>query len=170
MVSIRSDFWDHFFMFITFLGQWLVVLILFLFVSALFVKYKKKFLIKPLLISILGSGLTTILIKYLVNRDRPGGDIPLYIEKLPSFPSAHAALVLALFGFLIYCLWRFNLNHKVKVFFMVIFSLVILLIGFSRLYLGVHYLTDVLAGYLVGLIWVLISVYLSRKNLTDKRF
>ena len=170
LVSTRGVFFDYFFFLITPLGSWPVITGLFFLVSFVFFLYKKKQFIFPLFVSLLGSGITVLILKYLVNRARPGDNISLYTEQLSSFPSAHAALIFSLFGFLIYCAWRlhFRPNFKasltVKVIATLVFSLIILLIGFSRLYLGVHFLSDVIAGYLIGLMWVLISIHISRKN------
>jgi membrane-associated phospholipid phosphatase len=177
LVSVRSLFWDDFFFLFTNLGSWQVVTGLFILISFIFILYRKKDLIFPLFVSIFGSGIMVVIIKYLVDRARPGGDISLYSEQLPSFPSAHAALIFALFGFLIYCAWRlhfrssFKLSIITKIIATFTFSLIIILVGFSRLYLGVHFLSDVIAGYLTGLVWVLIAMYISRKEfLSHRRF
>lgn len=165
IVSWRSPFLDSFFFIVTQLGNWLVITGLFILIASLFYFYKKQNLIFPLFVVLSGSGLMTVIIKFMVNRARPGGDIPLYTETLSSFPSAHAALAAALFGFLIYSLWRFSKSKNFrKIFYSVLLFLIIILVGFSRLYLGVHFLSDILAGYLTGLMWVLIGMYLSRKR------
>jgi membrane-associated phospholipid phosphatase len=170
IVYLRSEFWDNFFYFTTSFGAWYVIVILVILVCYIFWLNNKKTLITPFLITVAGSGIVTVIIKFLVNRARPGGDIALYTETLSSFPSAHAALISGLFGILIYFLWRFGSKSifgrslLTKIILTVIFILVIILVGFSRLYLGVHYLSDVLAGYLVGLMWLLIGMHISGKN------
>jgi undecaprenyl-diphosphatase len=162
ILSWRSIFWDNFFFTITILGNWIAIVVIFVILALFFKKYNKSFLIKPFLVAILGSGIMTLLIKTVVGRARPIGNIPLYIEKLSSFPSAHAALVVALFGFLLYCLIRFRFNLFTKIISVLLCLLIILLVGFSRLYLGVHFASDVIAGYLVGLLWVLVAMHISR--------
>jgi membrane-associated phospholipid phosphatase len=164
VVFLRSDFWDQFFLIFTKLGSWYVIAILFVLLSVIFYFYNRRSLILPFFVVIAGSGIMTIIVKYLVDRARPGAGIALYIEKLPSFPSAHAALILALFGFLIYCVWRFDFKIAIKIILSLIFFTIIILIGFSRLYLGVHFLSDIIAGYLTGLMWVLIGMYISRSR------
>lgn len=166
IVSMRSDFFNHFFFFITPLGSWYMISILFVCFSILFYFKNKKYLVLPLFVSILGSGVTAVIMKHLIDRPRPGDEFALYIELLSSFPSAHAALVFALFGFLIYCVWRFNLSLCFKITLSIISALIILLVGFSRVYLGVHFVTDVIAGYLTGLMWVLIAMYISHKTIS----
>jgi len=164
VINLRSDFMDHFFFLITRLGSWPIITGLFFVTACLFWIYKKKQLILPFLIVIAGAGIMTIIIKALVDRSRPGANLALYIEKLSSFPSAHAALILAFIGFLAYCFWRFDFLLKTKIILSVVFGPLILLVGFSRIYLGVHFTSDIIAGYLTGLMWVLIGMYISRRR------
>jgi undecaprenyl-diphosphatase len=158
----RNVYWDNFFFTVTILGNWITIAILFLIAVLILRKYHKSFLIGPFLVVILGSGIMTLLTKLVVGRARPTGDIPLYIEKLSSFPSAHAALSFAFFGFIIYCLLRSRLSRVIKITLTTLSIFMIIAVGFSRLYLGVHYTSDVLAGYLVGLLWVLVAMHISK--------
>ncbi len=164
ILPLRNESLNKFFLIFTKLGDWEVILVLFVLVSVLFWFYKKKTLIFPFSVTIAGSVIMTTAIKYIFHNPRPDYSLALYLETGPSFPSAHSALILAFLGFLIYCLWRFKLNLNIKIILTILFTLVIILIGFSRLYLGVHFLGDVLAGYLVGLMWVLIGMYVSRRR------
>jgi len=166
---LRNDFWDNFFINFTKLGDWYTILSLFIIVSGLLYLCKKRNLIPSFFLVVLGTGIMTVIIKLLVCRTRPGSDIALYVEKLPSFPSAHAALIFVFLGFLIYCFWRFDINLKYKIVLSIVFGTIILLIGFSRIYIGVHYLSDVIGGYLVGLMWVLIAMYISRKSFSIRK-
>lgn len=164
--AIRNDFFDNFFLSFTKLGSWQAILSLTIFVCILFWVYKKRNLILPLLVTVLGSGILALIIKYLVDRVRPDTNFAVYLENGPSFPSAHSALIFAFFGFFVYIVWKFfpNLSLTTKIISTIVFTLVIVLIGFSRIYLGVHFLSDVLAGYLVGLISVLVGIYISEKS------
>jgi undecaprenyl-diphosphatase len=101
------------------------------------------------------------LFKLLIKRIRPP---QMLIEKSGfSFPSGHATLSMAFFGILIYLFSKEIKSKIIKYFFITINSLLIILIGFSRLYLNVHWLTDVLAGYLLGLFCIYISIPLGKK-------
>ncbi len=125
---------------------------------------KRHFLhIQTLLISLGGSLITTYILKELVDRQRPIKEA-LYIESTNSFPSGHATVAIALYGFLLYVIWKHE-KHHLKNKMIIFLSLLIFSIGFSRLYLGVHYLSDVMAGYAVGLIWLLISLAISKSKL-----
>lgn len=168
VLLIRSDFLTRFFLCLTKLGDWKVILILTVLLLAVFWFYSKRNLILPFLITVAGSGLMTTALKYIVLRPRPADGLPLVWETGPSFPSAHATLALALFGFLIYLIWRYysNWNLAVKIVLTFVLAPIILLVGFSRFYLGVHFATDVIAGYLVGLLWLLIGMHISREKKT----
>ena len=164
----RNETLNDFFLTFTKLGNWGVILGLTIFISILFFINKKRNLILPLFVSVLGSGILALVIKYLVDRVRPDTNLAVYLEHGPSFPSAHAALTTAFFGFFIYVIWRFstNLNKTAKIISTIVFGLVIILIGFSRIYLGVHFLSDVIIGYLVGFFSVLVGIYVSKKSLS----
>jgi undecaprenyl-diphosphatase len=164
ILYLRSEAWDSFFMSITKIGGWPMILFILICFSLLCYLFKKREFILPLAVAMIGSGIMTLIIKYLVNRARPGADIAMYMEKLPSFPSAHAVLTFTLFGFFFYCIWKFRINLILKIFLSVLFVLIIILVGFSRIYLGVHFTSDVLAGYLAGLMWLLIAMYISHKK------
>jgi len=85
-------------------------------------------------------------------RPRPAGLVPAYIEKSHSFPSAHSAFSVLLYGFICYFLVRILLGERPRLSVWTIFTTLVLvaMIGFSRLYLGVHYFSDVIGGYLIG--------------------
>lgn len=116
------------------------------------------------LTAISGTALTVVALKYLVMRARP--DIAFWAvpEVGYSFPSAHAALALMFYGFLIWIVRRSRRIHKsTKNVLSVYFGLVILLVGVSRVYLGVHYLSDVLAGYAIGALFLAVAIRISTK-------
>ncbi len=160
--SLRLPAWDRFFLVFTYLGEWLVVTILLLFLLLLGYRFKETFIGWFAILVVALSGLTSILLKFLVNRSRPSSEIALYSENLASFPSAHAALILSFWGFLTYVIWRTRHHLSTKIFFSLISLIIIGLIGFSRLYLGVHFFSDIIGGYLVGLLWLLLTMYWSR--------
>ncbi|MFA6269935.1 MAG: phosphatase PAP2 family protein [Candidatus Paceibacterota bacterium] len=146
---------------ITYTGSSLVVGGLTLLSAISFYIHKHTSNIIPLLITIGGSTITTYLIKHIVDRARPLGAI--YTELSPSFPSGHATTAMALYGFMIYTIWSQSTktsrdeHRSLHKFLTAGLVILILLIGLSRLYLGVHYFSDVLVGFFIGLIWILIS-------------
>jgi undecaprenyl-diphosphatase len=71
-----------------------------------------------------------------------------------SYPSGHAMSAISFYGFLIYLLYGFNMNKWIKWGIISLISLLILTIGISRIYLGVHFPSDIAGGFIAGLIWV----------------
>jgi len=142
---------------VTYLGNTFMVAFL-TFISAISFYFHKHYTrILPLLISVAGSTITIYLLKKIINRPRPA-EI-MYPEFSSSFPSFHAAAAIALYGFFLYIIWKHD-KHYLKKPFMAFLFILIFLEGLSRLYLGEHYLSDVLAGYAIGLIWLFISAKL----------
>lgn len=145
---------------VTYAGSYMLVGSLTFLSAIFFFIHKHAARILPLLVSVAGSATTMFILKYLLERDRPSGS--LYMELSPSFPSGHATMAIALYGFILYIVWTYD-RHPLRNPFIIFLAILIMLIGLSRLYLGVHYLSDVLAGYAVGLVWLFISVRLYRK-------
>jgi membrane-associated phospholipid phosphatase len=123
--------------------------------------------ILPFLVAVCGSALTTFILKDMFSRTRPAG--AFYLESSFSFPSGHATAAMALYGFLLYTIWKHD-KHILKKPFMVFLLALIALVGTSRLYLGVHYLSDVWAGYAVGFVWLLLSIKLHKYLLNWEQF
>lgn len=97
--------------------------------------------------------LLNVLLKELVQRPRPE-DINLVVETGFSFPSGHSMVAMAFFGLLVWLVWHYERDRTLQLACCAGFSLIILLIGISRIYLGVHYASDVLAGFCISLAWL----------------
>ncbi|MCX6746384.1 MAG: LssY C-terminal domain-containing protein [Candidatus Parcubacteria bacterium] len=147
------------FTWITILGEWEFCLSLIFLISLLFWLWHKKNYILPFWVTLAGTEIFVFLGKLALNRPRPE-DVALYLEKSASFPSGHAALAMALYGFLIYFAWRHLKSWPNKLNALFAGILIIIVIGFSRLYLGLHYLSDILGGYLLALLWLIIGINL----------
>ena len=120
---------------------------------------RRRWLIPGLLVSTLGASAFSSLGKLTVHRPRPIAAVVL--ESSYSFPSGHASIAVALYGFLGYLLIRSTDSRPKQLTLFFATSLLIVLIGLSRIVLGVHYLSDVWAGYLVGSLWLLVAISLS---------
>lgn len=120
--------------------------------SVLLAVFGARFAVLPVWVTFLGAEGTTWAGKYLVNRPRPEF-VTSAVEYNPSFPSGHATAMLALWGFLAIVAARAVPHAKTRFEILYWAGIVILAVGASRLVLGVHYLTDVAAGYLVGAFW-----------------
>jgi undecaprenyl-diphosphatase len=112
-------------------------------------------------ISVLGFG-----IKLLVDRPRPGADLVYVISQLSdfSFPSGHVLYFTAFFGFLLFLVYTLLKHSWWRTLLLVILGGMVALIGLSRIYEGQHWASDVLAAYLLGSVWLAMSVYVYRRG------
>ena len=102
------------------------------------------------------------LLKRLLQRPRPT-EFRIIEENGYSFPSGHSMVSMAFYGYLIYLIYRFVKNKYLKWISIVLLSLLICLIGISRIYLGVHYTSDVLGGFLISISYVVIYISVFNK-------
>ena len=161
MANIISDNMTILVKFITFLGSATIVILITIFLLVL-LKNKKTGLFSGLNLIIIT--IFQYILKYLIGRPRPVG-INLIEEKNYSFPSGHSLTVMAFYGFIIYLIYKSNLKHK-KI-YITLLVILILLIGLSRVYLGVHYITDVLGGFTFSLFYLIIYISIIKKYLEE---
>lgn len=154
--NLRCPFFDVFFLFFTTLLNVFVVCGICLLFMVLI--KENRFLI-PL--NLMGIVILCHVLKYIFQRPRP--EINLLNESGFSLPSAHACVSFAFFGFLTYLLWKKQKKKAYKNIIMIIGSMIILLIGISRIYFGVHYFSDVMAGFIVGAIYLILYVLFLKK-------
>ena len=144
------------------------------FSSAPFVKIAYPFLMLALLtgrfyrralftVAAGGGGLMLIYItKLFFARPRPLHPL-LYREESFSFPSGHATFSFIFYGMLAYFIWLTDLPKIWKYVFMIFLVILSLAIGFSRIYLRVHYPSDVLGGFSLGYFWIFLMIYTFRR-------
>ncbi len=106
----------------------------------------------------LGAGLLNYGTKKHFDRPRPEFKDPLVRESNESFPSGHSSGSMAIFGFLIYLLTKTKLDRRSRFLAMAGLGLLIASIGFSRIYLGAHFFSDVMGGYLLGAAWLTLCI------------
>lgn len=149
----------NFFKFITNFASFTYITI-FIILIFIFVK-DKKIGILVAVNSINGMIINRIL-KSIFVRSRP--DVVKLIKQGGySFPSGHAMASMTFYGILIYLIYKSNINKKLKCILIIILSILILLIGISRIYLGVHYASDIIAGYIVSLIYLIVFINIVNK-------
>jgi membrane-associated phospholipid phosphatase len=102
------------------------------------------------------SSLSNIVLKRVINRDRPLDEHLVDVATL-SFPSGHSMSAMAFYGFLLYLNLRFA-SGWIKIILMILLLVIIVSVGLSRIYLGVHFPSDVLAGFIGGFIWINFSI------------
>ncbi|HWN88760.1 MAG TPA: phosphatase PAP2 family protein [Chitinophagaceae bacterium] len=149
---------NKFMLFITFLGkhQFLIPANLILIFYFLLVKRQTWFSIRVITIAI-SSLVLMLLLKQLFQRKRPLSPL-LKAAKGLSFPSGHAIMAVTFYGLFIYILQHTITTEWLKWFLIILVFVLIVLIGFSRIYLRVHYASDVAAGFIIGLLWLLLSL------------
>ena len=160
VTSFRTPGLNSFFQFVTDLGDVYAYLVATT-VATLFFFFKlknKRFIFQLLGVLIL-SGLANIALKRAFDRARPTIE-HLVVVKTLSYPSGHAMSAMAFYGFLIYLVFKIKMNHWLRIFLTLLFASFIFFIGLSRIYLGVHFPSDVLGGFIAGLIWVAFCVVL----------
>ena len=150
-----SDIINFFIQITSFASTPMTVLVMLLTIIICWVLRQRHVLI-GLLVATSGSAAFTFLTKYLFKRERP--DDILLFEHTHSFPSGHATITIALYGFITYLLIRFNQNFAQRIHILICSIFFMLLIGLSRIVLNEHYLSDVLGGYLVGALWLMVGI------------
>lgn len=121
------------------------------------------YIIVSLWVTCLGAVSTTTIGKLLIGRHRPEMIFDINATGW-SFPSGHATAAMAVYGFIAYAIARAMPEFRERFEVVYCATVLIVLIGFSRMYLGVHYLTDVLGGFLVGGFWLLIGFGITEGN------
>ncbi|MGE4560995.1 MAG: VTT domain-containing protein, partial [Desulfobulbus sp.] len=147
------------FLWMTSLGEPPVVGSLFAVACLLLWLVNRRYAAAGLLVSSLGAAVFCLLGKLAFHRSRPLEAV--LAESSYSFPSGHATMSVAFYGFLGYLLIRSIDRWNVRVNLFFASGLLILLIGLSRIVLGVHYLSDVWAGYLAGALWLIVGISLT---------
>ncbi len=155
IISFRCDALDKFFKTITVLGNPLSIVIV-VAVCAFIFRNKNGLL---LIISALDSVIVNTIIKYIVRRDRPDV-LRLISQGGYSFPSGHAMISVCVYGFLFYLACSKIKKPWLKYISATILGILIIGVGISRIYVGVHYASDIIAGYSLALVEVILLVQL----------
>ena len=142
---------------ITFFGSatWIVIFTIILFVI---IKNKRQNIL-------LGTNLCIVtiinqILKHIFKRSRPT-EFRIIDESGYSFPSGHSMVSMAFYGYLIYLVYKNIKNKYLKWILIVVLSILIILIGISRIYLGVHYTSDVLGGYLLSVSYLVLFIHIT---------
>mgnify|MGYP000156130007 CR=1 FL=1 len=141
---------------ITFLGQPTVLVIISLSLGVWLLLKRRRAEATTLAIAALGAAGLNYLLKELFARDRPALWDRVVDVRYYSFPSGHAMVSIVMYGLIGYLLATRFQRWRVSIFILTI--ILVIAIGFSRLYLGVHWPTDIAAGYAAGLVWLIACV------------
>lgn len=154
IISFRSEALTNYFTFATDLGDRNAYIVITVFLAAyyFFKQRSWKFILQTTLVLLLAT-FSNIVLKRVFNRARPTLDHLVTVNTL-SYPSGHSMSAMAFYGFLIYLCLRYKMRAWLKSLLVIVLVMIVLSIGVSRIYLGVHFPSDVAAGFVGGLIWV----------------
>ena len=130
----------------------------------IFIILKKKYKLFLINVASIASVVVNNIIKIIIKRERPNF-LVLSNETSYSFPSGHSMISILFFGSIIYLVNKYNIKYKKTI--TILLSIFIILVGLSRLYLGVHFLTDVIGGYLCGVVTLIIIIMIFER--VDKK-
>lgn len=159
-----SDFATPIAKFITNFGGAIFIAVVAIFL-AIIIK-NKKIAISILANLVIITGLNQLL-KRILQRARPT-EYRIIQETGYSFPSGHSMISMAFYGYLIYLIYRYVKNKYIKWLSISLLSILICLIGISRICLGVHYTSDVLGGFLISISYLVIYISAVNKFLIEK--
>ena len=145
--------------FVTILGSTLFLSVVFICIFIIFIRIDWKRAAVLLTVTMVGAIILNFVLKVSFARARP---IPFFDTPLPdsySFPSGHALYAACFYGVLAWLIAARIRDRSLKILIWVFAVMIALLIGLSRIYLGVHYPSDVIAGYAAAIVWVLTVIW-----------
>lgn len=146
---------------LTHLASAIVVLVVTLF-SFIFFKNKKYGIF--LLLDLILITIFQYVLKFIFVRPRPI-NINIIEASGYSFPSGHSLTAMAFYGFIIYLVHISKLSKLSKIIYTILFSIIILVVGLSRIYLGVHFFTDVLGAFCFSISFLIIYINIIKDKL-----
>jgi membrane-associated phospholipid phosphatase len=167
--ELRTPALTTFFLVVTALGSIEAIAVVSLGGAVVFGAWRRWLLFGTWLIAAGGSVVLLLLLKALFARPRPYVEHPLLLETYYSFSSGHAMEAVVLYGMLAYLAVLALRTWRARAVIIVGTSLLVLLIGFSRMYLGVHYPSDVVAGFAAGGVWLSSCIMAMEFVRRDKR-
>ena len=156
--QFRTDSLNHLMLFITYLAKGEIIIVGVILASIILFLFKKKSYLYSLLISVIGGQFFVWIIKNIIERPRPPLSEALVAETSFSFPSGHSFIAITFYGLLFFLISQSVKKRYQKNIFIIIGIILVILIGFSRIYLGAHWPSDVLASYTSGLAWLTIII------------
>ena len=158
LIALRTDSLTTLMSVVSFLGEWYILLP----VAAIiiFVLWHRGLILHAtgFAFAVIGTTIAVVVLKFVVARPRPPEALRLVAESGYSFPSWHAAIAIAFWGYLAYLAAKRMQSWVGRVCIILLCISIILITDISRLYLGVHYFSDVLGGTLIGGLVLLIAL------------
>lgn len=156
--DLRTPFLNKFMLLVTYLGNWQAILAVSIIVILIFAILKKwKFIIALATSSIFGE-IFVYVAKNIIKRQGPPLRYIIFLEKGFSFPSGHSFISIAFYGLIFYFIFDFAKSRIAKILSIFIGCSIVILISFSRIYLGVHWPSDVFASLASGIVMITIII------------
>lgn len=162
VVKLRCSFLTSFMKLMTKFSNTSVIVFLVVFFNLLFHNLSKKRIAVIMDVNLGVIVLINQVLKFLIRRERPIGYRLIEMTGY-SFPSGHAMVSMAFYGLLIYFITKLVRNKWVKRILVFVNVMIIILIGISRVYLGVHYFSDIVIGYLISFIYLFLVIKIINK-------
>lgn len=165
--SIETDYLTFIMKVFSFIGSTRpVIFISFILLLVIYKLYKKRQEVLLYLIVLIGSTIINQLTKFLIKRERPISE--LMMETGFSYPSGHTMGAVSLYGIITFLLWR-HVRTSSRRTVLILFSIVMIMtIGFSRIYLNVHYPSDIVGALLLSGIWLYLTIWLFQYAMEKK--
>lgn len=158
VLSFRNEGLTAFFQFMTNMGDLIAYSVISVVIGAYFyIRHRSWRFVAQTLLVLLLSTLCNVVLKRVINRARPTLE-HLVSVNTQSYPSGHSMSAMAFYGFLIYLCFQMNMHRVARALLIMVLGCVVLAVGLSRIYLGVHFPSDVAAGYIGGFIWIAFCV------------
>jgi len=150
-------------LFITFFGSSYFLLPAYILLILYYLVFRKNY---KLSLDVAAVGITSTIIlfslKYIFHRHRPLDPLVKTVNGF-SFPSGHSFSSFTFFGMLIFLLWQHQMNKSLRWIFTIFFFLFACAIAFSRVYLHVHFASDVIAGFFLCFVWLGVSLWILKR-------
>jgi membrane-associated phospholipid phosphatase len=158
VLTFRRQSLTAFFQFMTHMGDIIAYTVISVTIGVYFyIRHRNwRFVAQTLLVLVL-SALSNVVLKRFINRARPTLEHLVSVDTL-SYPSGHSMSAMAYYGFLVYLCFQMNMSRVARTLLITMLCCLILTVGVSRIYLGVHFPSDVAAGYTGGFIWITFCV------------
>ena len=158
-----NDYFTNVYKVITFLGSTEFIVSLCAIFLVLFIILKKKNIGITISVVLIISTLVNNLLKIILMRERP--EVLAFVaEHSYSFPSGHTMASVSMYGILLYFVLKSQMNNKLRIGLSSILTILPILVALSRVYLGAHFMSDVIGAFIVSIILLLIETYYIEKK------
>ncbi len=166
IIAFRSEWLTKALVFFTYLGDWQVIIGLGIIAIIILGLLREKWKIFFLAAALISGEVIKELLKFLIHRQRPDAVFSLLPENGYAFPSGHAVMSVIFYGMVGYFIYQACKKKWQRIILLVATAILVFLIGYSRIYLGVHWISDILAGWLIG--GVILAFFIVKlKNIKD---